>query len=150
MERITQPVVDFNALAALGNLFWKTCIAERVTPKEFAEKKLVPRPDSIETFLTIMPMGFNPKKAGDTKAVIQFDFSGEVEGACYFDISGGKIETNTGPAQNPDLTIQSPFDVWMDVITGKADGQTMFMQKKYTVKGDLSVLMKMNQLFGQA
>ena len=121
MERITKPVIDFKTSASLGNLFWKTCIAEGVTPKEFTEKKLVPRPDSIETFLMIMPMGFNSKKAGDTKAVIQFDFSGEVDGSCYFDINQGKIGTNTGPAQNPDLTIQAPFDVWMDIMTRKAD-----------------------------
>ena len=74
-----------------GNLFWKACIAEGVTPKEFGEKGLALRPDSIET----------------------------------------------------------PFHVWMDIMTGKADGQQMFMEQKYRVKGDFSLLMRMNQLFGR-
>jgi len=39
MERIKQPLVDPQVFSKLGNIFWKTCIAEGVTPKEFKEKK---------------------------------------------------------------------------------------------------------------
>ena len=48
MERISQPLGDPQTFAEMGNIFWKTCIAEGVTPKEFKEKNMVPRPDSIE------------------------------------------------------------------------------------------------------
>ena len=41
---------------------------------------LMPRPDSLETFMMIMPMGFNSERAGDMRAVLQFNFSGEVDG----------------------------------------------------------------------
>ena len=37
----------------------------------------------------------------------------------------------------------------MDIITGKADGQQMFMQQKYKAVGDLSLLMRMKELFGK-
>jgi hypothetical protein len=37
----------------------------------------------------------------------------------------------------------------MDIMTGKADGQQMFMEQKYKVIGDLSLLLRMNQLFGR-
>jgi predicted lipid carrier protein YhbT len=37
----------------------------------------------------------------------------------------------------------------MDIMTRKADGQQMFMEQKYTVSGDLSLLLRMNQLFGK-
>jgi len=36
----------------------------------------------------------------------------------------------------------------MNVMTGKADGQEMFMAQKYKVQGDLSLLMRMSQIFG--
>jgi putative sterol carrier protein len=37
----------------------------------------------------------------------------------------------------------------MDIMTGKADGQEMFMAQKYKVQGqDLSLLMRMSQIFG--
>jgi hypothetical protein len=34
-------------------------------------------------------------------------------------------------------------------MTGKAAGQQMFMEQRYKVKGNLSLLMRMNQLFGR-
>jgi multimeric flavodoxin WrbA len=150
MERITQDIIDDKeAFAKIANLMWKTCIAEGVTPVEFGEKGLTPRPDSIETFMLIMPMGFNAEAAGDTKATLEFNFTGETEGSCYFKIENGEIKAEMGEADNPDLAIEAPFEVWMDIMTGKADGQQMFMKQKYTVKGDLSLLLKMNTLFGR-
>ena len=150
MARIRQPLLeDKTAWFKMGNLFWKTCIAEGLTPREFAEKKVALRPDSIETFMWTMPMGFNAKGAGDTRAVIEFKFSGEVEGSCHFRIENGKIEAHPGTADNPSLTIEAPFNVWMDIMTGKADGQQMFMKQKYKVKGDLTLLMRMKQLFSR-
>ena len=150
MACLTQDFIeDKEMFARIGNAFWKTCIAEGVTPREFEEKGLVPRADSLETFMMLLSMGFNPEGAGDTQAVIQFNFSGEAEGACSFRIENGRIEPRMGTAEKPDLTIESPFEVWMDIMTGKADGQQMFMEQKYKVNGDLSLLMRMNQFFGR-
>jgi multimeric flavodoxin WrbA len=150
LVRVTQDFVgDKEAFRKMGNLFWKSCIAEGVTPKEFAERGLIPRPDSIETFMMLLPMGFNPDGSGDTKAVLQFNFTGEVEGSCHFRIENRRIKSILGPAEKPDITIDSPFEVWMDIMTGKADGQQMFMAQKYKVTGDFSLLMRMNQIFGK-
>jgi multimeric flavodoxin WrbA/putative sterol carrier protein len=150
MAQVNQDIVeDKEALAKIINLFWKTCIAEEVSPREFEEQGLMPRPDSVETFLMIMSMGFNPEGAGDTKAIIQFNFSGEAAGSGYFRIENGRIESQLGSAEKADLTIEAPFEVWMDIVTGKADGQRMFMEQKYKVNGDLSLLMRMNQFFGK-
>ncbi len=149
ISRIKQEIVeDKEAFYKIGNLMWKTCIEEGITPKEFREKGLPPRPDSIETFMMIMPMGFIADKAGDTKATIQFDFSGEVSGSCHMKIEEGKIDAVQGPSDAPDLYIETPFEVWMDIMTGKTDGQQMFMAGKYKVNGDLSLLLRMNELFG--
>ena len=60
-----------------------------------------------------------------------------------------RLTHGAGAAENPSLTIETPFNVWMDIMTGKADGQKMFMEQKYRVHGDLSLLMRMNQLFGR-
>jgi len=148
--RITRRLVDDpKPYFEMANLFWKTCIAEGVSPKEFLEKGMIPRPDSVETFMRVMPMGFNPATAGDTRATIQFKFSGEVEGSCHFKIESGKIQAVMGLAEKPNLTIEAPFRMWMDIMTRKADGQQMFMEQKYKVVGDFSLLLRMNQLFGR-
>lgn len=149
MERITKPIGDFDSMAKMANLFWKSCIREGLTPAEFHQKKLVPRPDSVETFMMIMSKGFNPEGAGKTSAVMQFNFSGEVEGTCHFRIENGTIEAREGAPEKTDLTIETPFEVWMDILTGKADGQQMFMQQKYKTAGDLTLLMRMKDLFGK-
>lgn len=151
MEKITQPIgIDFEAVAAMANLFWKTCIEEGVTPREFHERNLVPRPDSIETFMMTMKRGFNADRAAQTKAVLQFIFSGEIEGTCHLKIENGEIEAVQGNSTKPDLTIESPFETWMDVITGKSDGQKLFMLRKYKASGDLSLLMRMKEMFARA
>ncbi len=148
MSRITQPIADFDASAKMANAFWKTCIQEGVTPREFEQRNLIPRPDSIDTFMMIMSQGFNGEAAGATKAILQFNFSGEVEGSCYFTIENGTIQASAGTADKPDLVVESPFNIWMDIMTGKAEGQQMFMEQKYKTAGDLSLLMRMKNLFG--
>ena len=141
-------VKDKKLFRNMGNVFWKSCIAEGVSPKEFEEKGFIPRPDSIETFMMFFSFGFDPVGAGDTMAILQFNFTGDVQETCHFRIENGTISTFQGSAESPDLTIDTPFDVWMDIMTGKADGQQMFMAQKYKVQGDLSLLMRMSEIFG--
>lgn len=143
MARITQPLVNAQFFAGIANVVWKICIAEGVTVKEFADKKMVPRPDSIESFLLLFPLGLNAKVVGARKVVLQFQFSGEVEGSCYFTIETGTVGAESGRADSPDIAIEAPFDVWMDIMTGKADGNQTLMDQKYRVSGDLSLLMQL-------
>jgi putative sterol carrier protein len=96
-----------------------------------------------------MKIGFNPAKAGDFKACLQFNFTGEVSGKCYIDIKNGTIETAEGAAAQPNLIINTPFEVWMDIMTQKSDGAKMFIEQKYTAEGDMNILIEMGKLFGE-
>ena len=145
MNRITQPFADPDFFANMANIMWKTCIAEGVTPKELSEKKIIPRPDSMKTFLLSFPLGVNANALGGRKAVLQFTFSGEIQGSCYFTIENGAVDARVGVADNPDLTIDTPFGVWMDIITGKKDGRQMLMDHKYKMYGDISLMMQLAQ-----
>jgi len=149
LMRITAPITDFERMAPIGNLTWQTCINEAVTLGEFQKKNMVPRPDSIKTFLSIMKMGFNPSKTNHVKAVIQFNFSGQIQGSCFMTIENGSLQTNIGAFEQPDLTIEAPFELWMDILTGKADGQQMFMDQKYSVSGNLDLLIQFRDFFGE-
>ena len=145
---VTQPVGDAKIFGRMANVFWKTCIAEGVTPMEFAKKGIVPRPDDHETFLLLMAMGFKPEAAKGLHTVLQFDFTGEVPGSCHVAIDDGRIETAVGGHASPNLTIEVPFECWMDVITGKMSGESVFMERKAKAEGDPSVLMRLKDLFG--
>ncbi len=151
METIQQPIFTAKegGFHGLGNLFWKTCIAEGVTPKEFEKKGMIPRPDSLESFMAILKMGFNPEGAAGVQAVLQFCFSGSVEGECNITIDNGSIQAEAGKHTQPTVTIRAPFDLWVDIMTGKADGQEMFFQEKYVVEGDFELMMKMEEMFGR-
>ncbi|MBW2323381.1 MAG: SCP2 sterol-binding domain-containing protein [Deltaproteobacteria bacterium] len=72
-----------------------------------------------------------------------------MEGSCYFTIENGEIIPASGRAENPDLTIDTPFEVWMDIITGKAEGAQTLMEGKYKVAGDTNLLLNISQYFGQ-
>lgn len=148
MVRIKKPITNFEEMAPLGNLMWQTCINEGVTMGEAQKRRLIPRPDSIATFLMLMKFAFKANKARDARFTIQFMFSGHVVGECYCMIDNGNFKTGLGKINNPDLIIESPFEVWMDIMTKKTDGQKMFMEKKYTTQGDISILMLMGEFFG--
>lgn len=150
MARIKQSMIeDPAAFSELSNLMWQTCISEGITPKQFDEKDLVPRADSIQSYIAMMKIAFNAESADGLDAEIQFNFSGEHQGSCFFKIKDGQIAGGPGDAVQPDLTVSTPFEVWMDISAGKSDGQEMLMQQKYTVEGDLELLMQMGQLFGR-
>ena len=148
LARIEQPLTDnVSDFAKIANCCWKTCIAEGVTLKKFVDEDMIPRPDSVETFLLLMTTGFDPEAAGDIKATLQFEFTGSVEGSCYFIIADGTIKAKEGKSERPDLIIKTPFEVWMDIVTGKADGAEMFMEGKYEAEGNIEFL-DMSKFFG--
>lgn len=148
MAAITQPVLDKETIAGITNMFWRTCLENNLTPRECTEANLVPQPQTLEEFLLIMPLGFKAEAAGDLNATIQFNFSGQVEGSCHLDIAGGKVAGASGPAQSPDLAIDAPFALWLEIMSGKADPQQVFMQGQAKAAGDLGLLMRLGQLFG--
>lgn len=106
---------------------------------------MVPQPDSIESFMVIFPDGLNPEAVGEGKTILQFSFSGEVTGSCYFSIEKGNVSAGRGSKNTPDITIETPFELWMDIMTRKADGQQMFMEQKYTVTGYLELMIQLFQ-----
>lgn len=63
-----------------------------------------------------------------------------MDGTGYFEVAAGRIAAREGTSATPDLTIETPFDVWMDIMTRKADGQQMFLDQKYRVTGDLTLM----------
>ncbi len=149
LDTITQPLPEPELIGQLANLMWKTCIDEGITPQEFWERRLIPRPDSIETFLSIMRHGFNPGGAAGADAVIQFDFTGENPGACQIKVKDGTIETVLSAKYEPGIVVESPFEVWMDVITGKLDPQKAFVEQKCKATGDFELLLKLEDWFAR-
>jgi putative sterol carrier protein len=151
MEKVCQQSIgDLDNWSVVANLVWKTCIAEGITIKEFEERKIIPRPDDITSFMQIMSMAFNREAAGDMKACIKFDFSGQVNETCHLTIENGRVRGYEGDPEKADLTVYTPFETWMDILTGKADGPQLFMENKYRTEGDIDLLADLGRIFGRS
>jgi putative sterol carrier protein len=96
-----------------------------------------------------MRIGFRPRGDAGDEYTIQFSFSGGVVGDCHFSVRNAAVEFGVGAAQQPGLVINTPFDIWMDILTGKRDGQKSFLDQQYTADGDINLLLKMSQAFGR-
>jgi hypothetical protein len=141
MSRIQQPLTDPAIVAATTNLMWQTVIDERLTMAEASRQGRAPRPDSITALMTMLSFAFNPLKAGDKKDILQFNFTGEKPGSCYFAIDKNGCTAHEGKAEKADCIIDGPFEVWADIIQGKADGAKMLMDGRYKAEGDIALMM---------
>ncbi len=150
LQRIQQPISDdLDTFTDVANCFWRTCMEEGIPPHDAEQKKIVPRPDSLKSFMSLMKVSFRKEEAGKVAAVLQFRFSGKLEGACHFRVGPGGIDAADGEAEKPDLVIRTPFEVWMDILTGKADGAGMMMEGKYQAEGNTDLLLDMGRLFSR-
>jgi len=96
-----------------------------------------------------MPVVFRKEAAGDMSAVFQFVVTGSEEFTAQLEIAAGVCTFREGANGKPDVTITTPADVWLAVSKGKMDGQTAFMSGKYKVQGNITLLMKMKELFAR-
>jgi multimeric flavodoxin WrbA/putative sterol carrier protein len=104
-------------------------------------------PDSGKELISLMPLGFNPEAAGDLKAEIQFNLTGSGGGKMVLSVAEGQCTVREGETPSPALTIISPADLWLKITRREIDPARSLMDGLYEVKGDMNLLMKMNDLF---
>ena len=97
--------------------------------------------------LQSMPKGFNASASDGLEAVYQFEVNGEENFSAYLKICDDKCTFHEGVADNASLVVKTPAAVWLAVSKGEMDGQQAFMNGKYTVEGNLELLMKLSALF---
>jgi putative sterol carrier protein len=141
IDRIAQPIASPEMIAVMSNLAWQTMIDGHMTMADASRQKVGIRPNSVETLMAMLSFAFNPQKAAGKAGTLQFNLSGEHPGACYFTIDGENISASLGKADKAACVIDAPFEIWADIIEGKADGTKMFMDGKYKADGDIALLM---------
>lgn len=117
-------------------------------PKMKADAAAVPGVTTALELLQSMPQRFNPKAAEGVKAVYQFEVSGDEEFTAHIRIADQEASFHEGSTENPDVVIKTPAKVWLDIARGEISGRWAFMTRKYKVKGDMTLLMKLRSLFG--
>lgn len=105
-------------------------------------------PKSVKDTFDAMPARFRPERAQGLKAAIQYDITGSDGGTYHVDIVDGCCTLHEGPAGTPSLTLTMASQDWLDMLSGKLNGQVAFMSGKLKHKGDMSLLMRLPSLFG--
>jgi putative sterol carrier protein len=102
-----------------------------------------------QLFMEELPKLFKPDRAGSTKATVQFDLSGDQAGQYHVDIADGKLDSQKGPATNPDLTLTAAGDDLVKIFTGGLDPTAAFMSGKLKIKGNMALALKLQSLFAR-
>ena len=102
---------------------------------------------TVKELMDRMPKAFLPEKAKGVEAVIQYHLTGEEGGDWIITIKDGKCTVEEGVTENPTLTLEADAQDYKDVILGKLDGMTAFMQGKLRLKGNLNLAMKLTGFF---
>ncbi len=106
--------------------------------------------DSIPEVFTEMPNRFNAAAAAGVNATYQFDLTGDGGGTYNVKVAEGGCEVNEGPADSANITITMAASDYLDMVNGKLNPQMAFMGGKLKIKGDMSLALKMQQIFPTA
>ncbi|MCP4544739.1 MAG: hypothetical protein GY832_47170 [Chloroflexi bacterium] len=101
----------------------------------------------LHAMMVGMPTAFNPQAAKGLDATIQYVLSGKGGSLYYVRIREGNCTAHRGVVDEPALTIHAPADIWLAISKGELDGSQAFMQGMYRVTGDMSILLKLDDLF---
>lgn len=96
-----------------------------------------------------MPQAFLADKAGDLRAIFQFNLSGEGGGDWTVAIANGTCTVAEGNADKPDVTVSMVADDYVKMTTGELQPVAAFMQGRLKLQGDMNLAMKLQELFAR-
>lgn len=90
----------------------------------------------------------DPGKVEGVNAVYQFVITGDDGGEWYADTTGDAPSIGDGKHDSPNVTITCSDSDFVDIKTGKLNGQMAFMTGKLKIAGDMGLAMKLQKILG--
>lgn len=106
-------------------------------------------PASCKESFDMMPSRFKKEAAKGLNCVYQFDLAGDGGGKWHVLINEEKCEVKEGPHASPNITISMAAQDYLDMVSGKANGQMLFMSGRLRISGDMGLALRMQSLFQQ-
>jgi putative sterol carrier protein len=92
------------------------------------------------------------KEKGDavtkTNAVFQFNLTGDDGGSWWIDTTKSGGETGAGKNENAKCIVTMAAGDFIDMVTGKLNGQMAFMTGKLKLEGDMMLAMQLGSVLG--
>ncbi|HKZ68671.1 MAG TPA: SCP2 sterol-binding domain-containing protein [Anaerolineales bacterium] len=107
----------------------------------------MPQFTTVKDVVAVMPKYFLPEAAAGMNATLQLDLTDEGGGVWHLIVADGQLTVNEGPAANPNMTLKMTAADYLAMINGEASAMQMFMKGKVKVGGDMSLAMKLQNLF---
>lgn len=107
-----------------------------LTPKSIFEERIPGR------------MKENPDKTKGINAIYQFKITGGNGGDWVVDLTKTPGEVRGGSDANARCTITVADTDFVDIVTGKLNGQMAFMAGKLKIAGDMSLALKLGTVLG--
>ena len=104
-----------------------------------------PPATNIKEVLAAIPSKVSGMKG--QKAVYQFDLTGDNGGVYNIVIDDDSVAVNEGPHATPTIKITMSASDYLDLANGKLNPQHAFMSGRLKIAGDMSMAMRMQQLF---
>ena len=102
---------------------------------------------AVKEIFSQMPVNFNADAAKGMNSVIQFNLSGDGGGNYHVVVKDGACSVAEGSHASPNMTMTMAAQDYVDMISGKLNGQMAFMSGKLKIAGDMGLAMKMQSLF---
>ena len=104
-------------------------------------------PESVAEVFEMMAGRVNKDKIQGMTATYQFNITGEGGGSWHVIIADGDAKVSEGVAESPSITITASAEDWLNIVSGKLNGQTAFLTGKLKIQGDMSLAMKLQSVF---
>jgi putative sterol carrier protein len=105
-------------------------------------------PTTAKEVFAAMPSRFKKDAAKGLNAIYQFDLSGDGGGKWHVIVNNEQMEVKEGAHASPSITISMTAQDYVDMSTGKLNGQVAFMSGKLRIAGDMGLALRMQGLFG--
>jgi putative sterol carrier protein len=98
--------------------------------------------------LTDLVKRFRPDAAEGLDAVYQLHLTNEHGGFWHLTIADGQCRLSPGSAPSADVVITMSVEDWSELVAGRLDGFSAYLQGRIQITGDLSLVARLQSLFG--
>lgn len=100
----------------------------------------------ITNVIRDMAKKYNSINVGDFSGRIQFQITDMQDKDCFLDIKENQCLFHYGTTALPDVTVQTPASVWIQISRKEISGQDAFFRNLFAIEGDLNLFLRLKDV----